>query len=261
MITQKKQQTLVTWLAARGQLFVALLVLVALVIFISTRLALALYTGTDSVPLGGWPRFLAVGLWFDLAALCFLLVPFLLYEAAFGNRWRAVPWQRWARYAVFWFVMVALLFSALSELLFWVEFETRFNFIAVDYFVYTREVIGNIRESYPVAPLLLAIGAVAAVLTWALRGLLVRTVGVPLARGARRNLLLAAVLLPLASGLLANVDQMYRHGNVYVEELSGNGLFSFAAAFRRNELDYERWYATIPQERADRLLLDLGVER
>ena len=261
MTMQGSDRGFPAWLADRGQLFIALLLLVALGIFTSTRIALALYTGTDSVPLDGWPRFLAVGLWFDLAALCFLLLPFLLYEAAFGNRWRAAAWQRWARYGAFWLVTAALLFNALSELLFWVEFETRFNFIAVDYLVYTREVIGNIRESYPVAPLLLAIGVAAAVLTWVLRGLLARTVGVALARRARRNLLVAAVLLPLASGLLANVDQMYRHGNVYVEELSGNGLFSFAAAFRRNELDYERWYATIPQERADRILLGLGVER
>ena len=50
------------WLADRGQLFIALLVLVALGIFAGTRLALALYTGTNSVPLSGWPRFLAMGL-------------------------------------------------------------------------------------------------------------------------------------------------------------------------------------------------------
>ena len=94
-----------------------------------------------------------------------------------------------------------------------------------------------------------------------MRGPLARAFGVRLARGARRRLLLAAILLPLASGLFANADQMYGHGNNYVEELSGNGLFTFAAAFRRNELDYERWYVTMPQERADRILHDLGVER
>ncbi len=258
---QRRVQKFPAWLAERGQLFIALLALVALGIFTTTRIVLALYTGMDSVPVSGWPRFLAMGWWFDAAVLSFLLAPFLLYEAAFGNRWRAAAWQRWARYTVFWLVTASLLFNALSELLFWIEFETRFNFIAVDYLVYTREVIGNIRESYPVVPLLLAVAVLAALLTWALRGLLARTVGVRLARAARRNLLLAAVLLPFVGGLLANVDQMYGHGNNYVEELSGNGLFTFATAFRRDELDYERWYATIPQECADRILNDLGVER
>ena len=256
-----KSRGLTAVLAERGLLYVTLLALVALAIFTATRVVLAIYTGTDSVPAAGWPRFLAFGLWFDVAALCFLLVPFLLYEGALGYRWRAAAWQRWVRYGFFWFVTAALLFNALAELLFWIEFETRFNFIAVDYLVYTREVIGNIRESYPVSLLLLAVGVLAALLTWALHGLLARTAGVRLVRAARLNLLLLAVLLPLASGVLARVDQMYGHGNNYVEELSGNGLFTFAAAFRRNELDYERWYATIPQERADRILNGLGVER
>jgi len=38
--------------------------------------------------------------------------------------------------------------------LFWGEFASRFNFIAVDYLIYTQEVIGNIVESYPVGLLL-----------------------------------------------------------------------------------------------------------
>ena len=42
----------------------------------------------------------------------------------------------------------------MAEWTFWEEFQTRFNFIAVDYLVYTTEVIGNIRESYPVAAIL-----------------------------------------------------------------------------------------------------------
>ena len=57
---------------------------------------------------------------------------------------------------------VGLLFVALSEWLFWAEFGNRFDFIAVDYLVYTHEVIGNIKESYPVGMLLtgLAVPAV-----------------------------------------------------------------------------------------------------
>ena len=45
--------------------------------------------------------------------------------------------------------MFALLFGAVAEWTFWDEFGVRFNFIAVDYLVYTTEVLGNIRESYP----------------------------------------------------------------------------------------------------------------
>ena len=52
-----------------------------------------------------------------------------------------------------------LLFGAVAEATFWLEFATRFNFIAVDYLLYTHEVIGNIRESYPVPSILAGIAA------------------------------------------------------------------------------------------------------
>ena len=47
----------------------------------------------------------------------------------------------------------AILFNAVSEYYFWNEFGVRYNFIAVDYLVYTNEVVGNIMESYPIVPL------------------------------------------------------------------------------------------------------------
>lgn len=242
-------------------LFPLLLGGVALAIFTMTRLVLVLQTGLENAPPQSWPVIFLKGLWFDLAVLCFLLVPWLVYEILLPARLRAAKWQKFVHLLLFWAITVSLVFGALAELLFWIEFDTRFNFIAVDYLIYTREVIGNVRESYPVGLLLFTVAALAAALTWGLRKPILSTVKAPLNRRLKVRLLVAAVLLPLGSGLLANADQMYRHGNAYVEELSGNGLFTFAAAMRRNELDYDRWYVTIPQERADRILLDLGVER
>ena len=57
---------------------------------------------------------------------------------------------------VFWLYACAFLFGAVAETLFWEEFSSRFNFIAVDYLIYTTEVLKNIKESYPVIPLLSA---------------------------------------------------------------------------------------------------------
>ena len=51
------------------------------------------------------------------------------------------------------FILFILLFIAvfgfLAEFPFWAEFNTRFNFIAVDYLIYTFEVVENIKQSYP----------------------------------------------------------------------------------------------------------------
>lgn len=56
-----------------------------------------------------------------------------------------------------------MLFTAVSEWMFWDEFGVRFNFIAVDYLVYSNEVINNILESYPVYPLLAMLVVISAV--------------------------------------------------------------------------------------------------
>jgi hypothetical protein len=48
----------------------------------------------------------------------------------------------------------------------WNEFGVRYNFIAVNYLIYTNEVIGNIMESYPVIPLFSALFALAGFITY-----------------------------------------------------------------------------------------------
>jgi phosphoglycerol transferase MdoB-like AlkP superfamily enzyme len=233
---------------------------VALVIWTLLRAALWIATGPA---LAGWsnaPGLFLRGFGFDLATLAFALAPWLLASALLPDRWRGARLVVALRWALLWLTVAALLFGAVAEFLFWDEFATRFNFIAVDYLVYTREVVGNIRQSYPVPLLLGAIAVAALAIVLALRR--VRPLAAtPL--GPRRRIALAAlaVALPAASLAVASVDRMNASGNAYADELSGNGLFTFAAAFRRNELDYDRFYRTLPQDRADAVLAGLGVER
>ena len=63
-------------------------------------------------------------------------------------------------YSVFVFIS---LFNAVASAVFWEEFQSAFNFIAVDYLVYTNEVIANIWQSYPVVPVISAIVVLSAV--------------------------------------------------------------------------------------------------
>jgi phosphoglycerol transferase MdoB-like AlkP superfamily enzyme len=235
--------------------------IVVLAIFALTRLVLALMTGSDAVPPHQWPAIFAKGLWFDLAVLAALLAPVWICEALLPARWRATSTHRVLRLVGFALSVFALLFVAGAEAVFWREFATRFNFIAVDYLVYTREVIGNIRESYPVGWIVAAIAAAAIAITGVLRPALARADALPVSRRRRIAYAVAAVAAPAVLLNLASVDQMGTIGNAYADELAGNGIFTFFAAFRRNELDYDRFYATIEQDRADRILTSLGVER
>lgn len=234
--------------------------ILAIALWTLSRLVLFGMTGPSQAGWGSLPFVMAKGLWFDLATAAWLVAPFLLIHALVPNRWRAS--RAWGAFRVLalWACLAFLLFVAVAEVTFWIEFSTRFNFIAVDYLIYTTEVLANIRQSYPMGPIFGGIALGALGLTWvAIRFLPASTA--PLSGRRRLVCLGLAVLLPAASLGLSSIDQMEHTGNAYADELSGNGLFTFFAAYRRNGLDYDRFYRTLPQAECDRILAGLGVPR
>jgi phosphoglycerol transferase MdoB-like AlkP superfamily enzyme len=226
-----------------------------------TRIALTLWAGRDTVPARLLPEMLARGVALDLSVLAWLLVPALVWAAVSPTRWRDTRWSTPLRLFLFFVAANLLLFIALSELTFWEEFSTRFNFIAVDYLIYTQEVIGNIRESYPVGLLLTGIAAVALLLTWALRRPIAAVAAARPSGFWRLAYLFLAIALPAGAWQFADIDQMKFSENAFANELAGNGIMTFMSALRRNELDYGRFYASLPDAQADHILKDLGVER
>lgn len=89
-----------------------------------------------------------VGTLFDLASLSYLLLPCALWLALFPMHWRNNSLWRVCPAGQDGHQLWLDLADSQRGLL--NEFETRFNFIAVDYLVYTHEVLGNIQQSYPV---------------------------------------------------------------------------------------------------------------
>lgn len=223
------------------------------------RSTLLLYTGTSLVPLTDWPLVLAKGVWFDLVVASVLLAPVLVYEALLPVRWRTAALHRWLHTCWLFASISLLLFGAVSEFTFWMEFSNRLNFIALDYLIYTSEVIGNIRESYPVGAILTVIAFAAALITWALLQWMRRASPQALTVRQRSAMLVLALAAPATLLSVANVEQMEGNKNAYADELSGNGLFTLAAAARRNELDYLKFYRTLPAETVSKTLADLGI--
>lgn len=133
-----------------------------------------------------------------------------------------------------------------SEYTFWDEFGVRYNFIAVDYLVYTNEVIGNILESYNI-PLMVAGALVAgAVLYWLMtRKASFREAGcgTPIQWTANG---IAIALLAVGGGFwLHNSYRNWTSDNVFVTELQSNGCWNFLEAYNSNELDFRKFYNTI----------------
>jgi phosphoglycerol transferase MdoB-like AlkP superfamily enzyme len=170
----------------------------------------------------------------------FLPMPALCYNALSGQR---------GLYVLCLLMLFGLLFVAAAELVFWDEFGVRFNFIAVDYLVYTTEVVDNIRESYPIGRWLLMLAAVAIVILLLSRRALRTRDGST--RFAQRGKVVAVwFALTVASLFLVNTSTKDRTSNNYVNELAGNGIYQFFGAFRSSHLDYDRFYRVLPNDEA-----------
>lgn len=239
---------------------VQFIALAALLIWTLLRIVLWVDVGVQQLSVADALQAFVVGGWFDLNALVFLLAPFLVFAILIPNRLRTKSWFPILAWGFVWIVLFCLIFGAVSEYIFWQEFTTRFNFIAVDYLIYTHEVIGNIQESYPV-PLILSIIAAIGLLIVLVARRYVALDNKALRWPHKLFLLFLVIVLPLISFKLANVDQMEFGKNAYANELAGNGLFSFSAAARRNELDYDKFYRTIQQDQANDILKAVGSDR
>ncbi len=190
------------------------------------------------------------GLWFDVAATIFAVTPLVLWLALAPTRLARTWLYRGITLIGFLGAVFGLLVLAVAEWLFWEEFGARFNFIAVDYLLYTHEVLGNIWESYPVGRILAGLALAAAAATALLARRLWHASGAPLGLRRAVSVLIAQTVFVGCALSFPDSDQKNFSAQDSANELAGNGLFEFFAAVRRNELSYERYYATLPPEEA-----------
>ncbi|MBJ6752349.1 LTA synthase family protein [Geomonas anaerohicana] len=202
----------------------------------------------------------AAGFYFDLATLAYAIVPLALYLILVPRKVATHRWHLWLVRFLFAIFVGVLIFDICAEYIFFDEFGTRFNFIAIDYLVYTQEVVGNIRESYPLSAIFSGIGAVAAAVCWVLRKPLTRGAELTFNGAYHRTGFLLLLPVVLSYGVV-NISQSTISKNNYANEIAGNGVYNLFAAFINNELPFTRFYRTLPQNQVNARLRTLVAER
>ena len=145
--------------------------------------------------------------------------------------------------------------NAVSEYFFWNEFGVRYNFIAVDYLVYTNTVIGNIMESYPVVPLFIGVGIVTVFATYIIvQKSKIYLDTLPNFASKLKNLVLYMLLFATSLFIIPQIAKLQNSENIFANELQSNGLHRFYLAFQNSELDYDKFYKTLPTKDAFALL-------
>jgi phosphoglycerol transferase MdoB-like AlkP superfamily enzyme len=231
---------------------VVLMILVNLVISFITRFGLALMAHNN---LNGAVIFsFFTGMVFDIAVALFVTLPLVFYCWLQKDSVYRRKWQRIILYAFFILGILFLILNAIGEFLFWDEFSSRYNFIAVDYLIYTNEVLNNILQSYNI-PLIAAGLLLASTLLFLLvRKKIDLSLRTPMRFPERTRYFVLYILLAGAGYFFVNEKWKNISENRYVNELAGNGLFGFGHAFWHNELDYKTFYPTVSDSAAFSLL-------
>ena len=193
-----------------------------------------------------------IGFLFDVATISFFTIPYLIYLLLFPKRFYGSLVDKIITYFGFSIGVLIVFFSFFGEFTFWDEFHRRYNFIAVDYLIYTYEVVKNINESYPLPILISAMLAMVFATIF-----VVHKIGYFNSAFKSETTLkpkfVASIpwfFIATSSIFFVKNEQADFSENRYNNELAKSGIYSFFAAFRNNELPYNEFYKIIPTDEA-----------
>jgi phosphoglycerol transferase MdoB-like AlkP superfamily enzyme len=219
-------------------------VIFIIVSFISRTVLLGMSFHDVNLSIFGLLWAYGIGLFFDTVAFSYFMIPYVLFLIFLPFRFYSTVAYKWILFFFYFITFYIFLFNGVSEYFFWEEFGVRYNFIAVDYLVYTTEVIGNIRESYPLPALISSILFVDVVIMFFVikKKWLQPALEIKSTLKSRSIIGLVLLLFPILSFIFVNLTWAEKTDNRYNNELSKNGVYSIFAAFLNNELDYETFY-------------------
>ena len=233
---------------SRFQLLILAVAIFLLLSFVSRTSLLITDASSVDLNLFSLLKVYGVGFIYDFVASMYYVMPLAVYLLIVPNKIFNSKMHKYIFLALFFAFDFALIFNVVSEWFFWEEFGKRFNFIAVDYLVYTHEVINNIIESYPLPTLISAIlfTNILMFLFMYKRVKFFHEFHFEDRFFTRLKLAGVALLLPLLFFNVFNKQGLtHISKNMYNNELAKNGFYSLFSAFRNNTLDYTEYYKTL----------------
>jgi phosphoglycerol transferase MdoB-like AlkP superfamily enzyme len=194
-------------------------------------------------------KYFPMGVLDDASTAILLGLPFLLGIYLFIRFQRRWFFKAWAHLILF-VMCVLLVFTEVIQFYFWNEFNGRLSSIAVNYLLFPREVIGNIRESFDLGLVLPLVAVLGSILYWFLRRPLSKALAAEKVRTERRKMLSIGAVL----GTLSAIFLLYVPTNMsdfrLVNEVTINGYQSFMDAALTNNARYKGLYPGMAGKKA-----------
>ena len=197
-------------------------------------------------------RILATGLFFDIGVLSFLFVISTFYILLIPKKLIGSKVDKIVIIFSYILTLLIFVFTFFAEITFWEEFKCRFNFVAVDYLIYTFEVIQNIHESYPLyilIPSMLFITGIIFYYFWK-KQFFSNTFSTEISFNNKlTSFIISLIVMFFYIFYITNSDAEWST-NRYNNEISKAGIYSFFAEFRNNKLDFKSFYNSISDAEA-----------
>lgn len=197
-------------------------------------------------------KIFSLGSLYDLSVALGITLIYNIYLLILPDKWVKTKVNSIITKAWLFITLLITLLSFFAEITFWQEFESRFNFIAVDYLIYTYEVVNNINESYPLPILLGSIIILIILIYYFFKSKKVFLYTYKKGLNFGKRIAVSGTLLTFTITLfffLRNSDADIS-SNRYENEITKAGIFSFFSAFKNNELNFNDFYYKIPTEKA-----------
>ena len=187
-----------------------------------------------------------VGLFFDLGSLLYLISIYLIYILLLPNILIGKTIDRIINYVYYFIFLSITFFSFMSEIPFWMEYERKFNFIAVDYLLFTYEVFSNINEYYPL-PIIVSVILFLVLLSFFItRKNNIFKITFSSKHNFYQKLATTISILFFLSVYHFKVENKdaEQFENIIENEITKSGIYSFFEAYNSNEINYHDFYLT-----------------
>ena len=243
-----------------GLLFLFFSIFIALSFIIRTVLLIKSWTLLDR-SLWLFIKIYSVGFFYDVVTMIYFAIPFALYlifvpDKIFGHRFHKL-----FVYLVSLVTIYIMVFDGVVEYFFFDEFSVRFNFIAIDYLIYTRELANNMQESYPLLPLFSGMALLSLLILLLIRKWLVLPIMAQSRFSQRLKQGIVFLLIPIIPLLSVDLSFTSISSNNYANELSANGMYNLFAAFKNNQIHYKTFYANLDDQMVFKNLKTLLAEK
>lgn len=189
-----------------------------------------------------------------MVSFLFVMLPYVIYLLFLPQHKQNSRLDKSLTTFAFFMFSISMLCEEVASQLFLEEFSSAFNFIALDYFIYTNEVLKNLEQAYPIIWVLAAILISGIIITVFSSKYLFTQLKAPSFPKRLFQTTIYAIVCILA---YLNIDVAKIEINPdysYNDEIAKEGTYSLFNSFHKNDVDYEKFYLSQDKEKNLKIL-------